>query len=94
MEPLTPGMTIVAEAMTPITNSTTSCPRLSVMAASCPLPSPRICRRMTSANAAMNAATPATPFFSPFVRARITGRPPKIRPMNARFVCSGKVPSR
>ena len=66
MEPLTPGITMVAAAMTPITNRMIIWPSPKVMEASVPLPPPTIFRPTTSAKARTKAIAPGAPFFSHF----------------------------
>ena len=83
-------MTIVAEAITPMAKSLTASITLSVTFALAPLPSPRICSTMISANASKNTAAPGIPLRFPLMRRSSTGSPPKIKPIKAQLVCRGK----
>ena len=88
MLPLTPGMTMVAEAMQPSANSLMISPTDSVMTAL--LLASTALSSTTAAKNAANTTMPGAPVFSPFICLRIMGTLPRIRPMKSALVGRGK----
>ena len=94
MEPLTPGTTIVAAAMTPTPNSFTTLITLKLTSAAFPLVSPITAIKITIPKNTKNGMIFPTVTACPFTFLKINGRLPAIRPQNAKFVGIGYVSSR
>ena len=94
MLPLTPGMTMVAAAMTPTRNSNTTLTTPKLKSARSPDVSETTAIAMTKTKKSRQgiAMLRLNPLFLTF--AVMKGRPPKIKPQKARFVGMGYVPSK
>ena len=89
MEPLTPGMTMVAAAMMPTNRSLTTLISPKLTSAAFPLVSPMTAIRMTMAKKMIKQTILPTDAEWPFTFLKINGRLPAISPQNAKFVGIG-----
>ena len=90
MEPLTPGITIVADAITPTPNSFSTFTRPRLRSAALPSVSPSMAIPITMAKKIRNTIPCPILILLPFTFLNISGSPPTMSPINSPFVCSGK----
>ena len=89
MEPLTPGMTMVAEAITPTRKRIITLRKLKLKSTALPSLSPISPITTTRAKKAIREIICPTFIFCPFTFLVIMGSPPRIRPIKKRFVGTG-----